>query len=84
MWEKNAKRVEEDFGSFVDWEERFYICPECGEPIYECDWTATGLTDLEIICPICGFDGEDSWGDDDDDYDEMGYDPYMGCYSDDC
>lgn len=52
MWEANAKYVEETFTVYVDWEERFYECPECGELIYECDWTADELIEL---CPICGF-----------------------------
>lgn len=56
-WEKNAKRVEEEFGGFVDWEERFYNCPECGEPIYECDWSDYTLS--EELCPVCDFSGEE-------------------------
>ena len=55
MWEKNAKYVAETFGAYVDWEERFYECPECGEPIYECDWNDTELME---ICPVCGFNEE--------------------------
>lgn len=57
MWEINAKAVEEVYGGFVDWDERFYNCPECGEPIYECDWTAEELSDH--FCPVCEFNGED-------------------------
>ena len=57
MWKANARYVEEVFGSYVDWEERFYECPECGESIYECDWTEEDLKD--IICPICGFSAEE-------------------------
>ena len=53
MWEKNAKKVAEEYGAFVDWEERFYTCPECGEPVYECDWFEHEL--WLILCPICGF-----------------------------
>lgn len=53
MWEKNAKYCERTYGAYVDWEERFYICPDCGDTIYECDWTADELT--AEICPICGF-----------------------------
>lgn len=52
MWEVNAQYVEEVFDAYVDWEERFYECPHCGEPIYECDWTADELIEL---CPICGL-----------------------------
>ena len=53
MWEKIAKEIEQIFGVYVDWEERFYECPECGEPVYECDWTDEELK--EEVCPICGF-----------------------------
>ena len=64
MWEINAKAVEEVYGGFVDWDERFYNCPECGEPIYECDWTAEELGEIEIcrqnyrpstVLPICFY-----------------------------
>lgn len=57
MWKVNAKFVEKVYGGYVDWEERFYICPECGEPIYECDWSTTNL--CNFICPICNFVDED-------------------------
>ena len=53
MWEKIAKEIGQIFGAYVDWEERFYECPECGEPVYECDWTDEELK--EEVCPICGF-----------------------------
>ena len=59
MWESNAKYVEKVYGSFVDWEERFYICPECDEPVYECDWGTDNL--INTICPICGFMGEEDF-----------------------
>jgi len=52
VWEKIALELERTYGVQVDWEERFYICPECGEPIYECDWSTD---DLECGCPVCGF-----------------------------
>ena len=51
MWTENARIIEEVYGGFVDWEERFYICPYCGEPVYECDWTGADLA--EFLCPIC-------------------------------
>lgn len=50
-WEKNAEYAEEEYGSYVDWEECFYICPECGEPVYEGDWTDAELK--AYACPIC-------------------------------
>lgn len=56
MWEENAKLVEKVYGGYVDWEERFYHCPECGEPIYDCDWEDSELT--EFICPVCEFVNE--------------------------
>ena len=51
-WEQIARHVKVVYGSFVDWDERFFICPDCGEPIYECDWASNYLS----MCPICDFD----------------------------
>ena len=58
QWESNANYVARVYGSFVDWDERFYLCPECGEPVYECDWDENTLCDE--YCPICGFMEEDA------------------------
>lgn len=55
-WKENAKIVEQVYGGFVDWEEHFYICPNCDEPIYECDWEIWELR--EFICPICEWNEE--------------------------
>jgi predicted RNA-binding Zn-ribbon protein involved in translation (DUF1610 family) len=49
-WEEAAKYCEETFGVYVDWEERFFHCPECGEPILEEDWEDYSWG----MCPICG------------------------------
>ena len=57
MWEINANEVFEVYGGYVDWEERFYECPECGEPIYECDWSDKELN--KYLCPVCEFNGEE-------------------------
>ena len=32
-WEDCAKYCEESYGIFVDWEEEYFICPVCDEPI---------------------------------------------------
>ena len=53
VWEKMALRVERDYGAHVDWDERFFESPECGETIYEDDWTAEDF-DNGTICPVCG------------------------------
>ena len=37
-WKHAAKYCEDVFGVYVDWDERFFECPECAEPIYESDW----------------------------------------------
>ena len=51
-WFETAVYCEETFGVHVDMAEGFFICPECGEPIYECDWDA--YSDWSV-CPICEF-----------------------------
>ena len=57
MWEKTAKYLENAYGAYVDWEERFYECPSCGEPVYECDWSNSELANY--LCPVCEFEGEE-------------------------
>lgn len=79
IWEENVKVVEQIYGCHIGWDERFYECPCCGEPIYECDWSEETLT--SFICPLCEFREDEEL--DDCDY-EVGYDPYMGCFTDDC
>ena len=61
-WEKLAHEAETVYGCFVDWEEEFFICPECGEPIYKSDWTDEDFAmgryynprvGLKLYCPVC-------------------------------
>ena len=54
-WEKIAHLVSVNYGMQVDWEEGFFICPECGEPIYDDDWDASDLSDGlgNFMCPVC-------------------------------
>lgn len=51
-WLETAKYCEETYGSYVDWHEQYFICPECEEPIYESDWEEYEFSS----CPICNFD----------------------------
>jgi predicted RNA-binding Zn-ribbon protein involved in translation (DUF1610 family) len=50
-WLEAAVYCEETFGVYVNMKEGFFICPECGEPIYECDWSNHDWDE----CPICGW-----------------------------
>lgn len=52
-WTVNAYIADMFYGESVNYEERFYVCPNCGEPIYECDWSEKDLEDF--LCPICEF-----------------------------
>ncbi len=56
MWEKVANFCVQVYGVFVDWDERFFECPECGEPIYESDWSTD---ELKNGCPVCEFEWEE-------------------------
>ena len=49
-WFEASKIIAEEYGTQVDYEEEFFICPECGEPIYEQDYKGNNL------CPCCEFD----------------------------
>lgn len=51
-WLEAAVYCEQTFGVHVDMKEGFFVCPECGEPIYECDWRSHDWD----YCPICEFD----------------------------
>lgn len=56
-WYWAAKIVEEDFGGYVNWEEEYFICPECGEPVLADDWDDTDFSH-GYICPICELGDE--------------------------
>ena len=49
-WEDTALYCKHTFGSFVDLENKFFICPECNEPIFLEDWR---FEYPQYICPIC-------------------------------
>ena len=48
-WEQAAKLCEDVYGIFVDYNEGFFICPYCDEPIYADDFRDG---DFEK-CPVC-------------------------------
>ncbi len=55
-WIQIAHLIEVNYGGHVNWEEQFFICPECGEPVYADDWESEddfldGYNNF--ICPIC-------------------------------
>lgn len=51
-WLTAAVYCEEVYGVHVNMKEGFFVCPECSELIYECDWDA--YSDWSV-CPICEF-----------------------------
>lgn len=50
-WEEVALHCYHTYGTYIDWKEHFFICPDCQEPIYQEDWE---FEDLDI-CPVCEF-----------------------------
>lgn len=59
-WERLANEVDIVYGGFVDRIEGFFECPECGEPIYDCDWNDSDFAlgrpyrgRLRLYCPVC-------------------------------
>ena len=53
-WELIAKKCEADYGVQVDWGEEFFVCPECGDPIYSSDYKDEDFIKNDYyICPIC-------------------------------
>ena len=52
-WLEAGTYCEETFGVTLMIKEGFFVCPECGEPIFEEDWR--DHDDWET-CPICGFE----------------------------
>ena len=51
-WLEAAVMCEETYGAHVDMKEGFFICPECGEPLYDIDFPSYYWDE----CPVCGFE----------------------------
>ena len=52
-WELAAGLAEEQ-GSECNYEEGYFICPHCNEPVFEGDWTDDQMfKDNSVMCPIC-------------------------------
>lgn len=56
-WKINAKWANTFYKSEVNYDKGFYLCPECGELIYDDDWSEQDLKDF--LCPICKYNEED-------------------------
>ena len=56
FFRKFAIRLEDVYGVQFDREEGFVVCPECEEPLYDCDWDKSDFIneDCNFVCPICG------------------------------
>ena len=50
-WHTAGTYCEEVYGIALDTKEGYFVCPSCGEMIYEDDWH--DHDDWEV-CPICG------------------------------
>jgi hypothetical protein len=51
-WKDAAKYCRREYGVHVDNGEEFFICPDCGEPLYADDWDDYKNWDE---CPVCAF-----------------------------
>ena len=57
LFYKIAHYCEKTYGVQYDRDEKFFCCPECGEPLYKADWDDDEfIDDIHINCPVCeGF-----------------------------
>lgn len=57
MWEYAAYEVAKRYSELVNWEEHYFVCPGCGQRIYEGRYHETEFffPDNCTCCPICEF-----------------------------
>ena len=53
-WYNLAELCLMTYDTQVDWEEEFFVCPECGEPIYMEDW-GNHESMSKYYCPVCEY-----------------------------
>lgn len=51
-WLEVAVMCEELYGVETNMKEGYFVCPECGEPLFCEDWKRHNWE----TCPICGFE----------------------------
>ena len=51
-WLEAGIYCEETYGMTLNVTEGYFVCPECGEPLFEEDWRNHDWNE----CPICGFE----------------------------
>lgn len=53
-WGYVANYIEDSYGEeYLNWDEHYFICPNCGTRIYQSDWQ--NHNDWEV-CSNCNFD----------------------------
>lgn len=57
-WYRLAKYCDKTYNTYVDFDEEFFVCPECDEPIYSDDWREADFTlgrmyTGKCYCPVC-------------------------------
>ena len=51
-WLVAGTYCEETFGATLNSKEGYFVCPECGELLFEMDWENHDWS----VCPICDFE----------------------------
>lgn len=51
-WLVAGTYCEDVYGMSLNTKEGYFVCPECGEPLFEADWERHNWE----TCPICGFE----------------------------
>lgn len=74
LFKQWAEYVNQTYGTQYDTEEMFFVCPDCGEPLYLCDMNTDDFF-YNGICPVCGVYFDENGNDEDEEYDRGSYSP---------